>query len=80
MGQSGSLVFMHNFLRWRSLISAFSVEIFLGQVILVTSKLALQWLSYQAPGVKGLALELVCPVPVYCVTGPDGKVDLQLLS
>ena len=70
MGQS--LVFMHNFLRWRSLISAFSVEIFLGQVILVTSKLALQGLSCQAPGVKGLALELV--------TGPDGKVDLQLLS
>ena len=71
---------MHNFLRWRSLISAFSVEIFLGQVILVTSKLALQWLSCQAPGVRALALELVYPVPIYCVTGPDGKVNLQLLS
>ena len=47
---------------------------------LVTSKLALQWLSCQAPGVKGLALELVYPVPIYCVTGPEGKVDLQLLS
>ena len=62
------------------MISAFSVEISLGQVILVTSKLALQWLSCQAPGVKGLAPELVYPVPIYCVTGPDGKVDLQLLS
>ena len=37
-----------------------------GQVIPVTSKLALQWLPCQAPGVKGLVLGLVGPVSVYC--------------
>ena len=30
-----------------------------GRVISMTSKLALQWLPCQAPGVKGSALELV---------------------
>ena len=40
--------------------------IFSGVVIPVTSTLALQWLSCQAPGVIGSALELVGPVPVYC--------------
>ena len=39
---------------------------FRGRVIPVTSKLALQWLPCQAPGVKGSALGLVGPVSVYC--------------
>ena len=39
---------------------------FLGRVIPVTSKLALQWLPCQAPGVIGSALGLVGPVSVYC--------------
>ena len=39
---------------------------FLGPVIPVTSKLALQWLPCQAPGVIGLALGLVGPVSIYC--------------
>ena len=39
---------------------------FRGQVILVTSKLALQWLPCQAPGVIGSVLGLVGPVSVYC--------------
>ena len=39
---------------------------FRGRVIPVTSKLALQWLPCQAPGVIGSALELVGPVSVYC--------------
>ena len=42
--------------------------------------LVLQWLPCQAPGVIGSALGLVGPVSVYCVTGWDGKFDLQLLS
>ena len=37
-----------------------------GRVIPVTSKLALQWLPCQAPGVIGSALGLVGPVSVYC--------------
>ena len=37
-----------------------------GQVIPVTSKLALQWLPCQAPGVIGSVLGLVGPVSVYC--------------
>ena len=37
---------------------------FPGRVIPVTSKLALQWLPCQAPGVIGSALELVGPVSV----------------
>ena len=41
-------------------------EIFRGRVIPVTSKLALQWLPCQAPGVIGSALGLVGPVSVYC--------------
>ena len=41
-------------------------RIFLGQVIPVTSKLALQWLPCQAPGVIGSAQELVGLVSVYC--------------
>ena len=41
-------------------------ELFPGRVILVTSKLALQWLPCQAPGIIGLALGLVGPVLVYC--------------
>ena len=32
----------------------------------MTSKLALQWLPCQAPGVIGSVLGLVGPVPVYC--------------
>ena len=39
---------------------------FWGRVIPVTSKLALQWLPCQAPGVIGSALGLVGPVSVYC--------------
>ena len=39
---------------------------FRGRVIPVTSKLALQWLPCQAPGVIGPALGLVGPVSVYC--------------
>ena len=41
-------------------------EIFPGRVIPVTSKLALQWLPCQAPGIIGSALGLVGPVSVYC--------------
>ena len=41
-------------------------EFFRGRVIPVTSKLALQWLQCQAPGVTGSAQGLVCPVSVYC--------------
>ena len=37
-----------------------------GQVIPVTSKLALQWLPCQAPGVIGSVLELASPLSVYC--------------
>ena len=40
--------------------------VFRGRVIPVTSKLALQWLPCQAPGVIGSALGLVGPVSVYC--------------
>ena len=40
--------------------------IFLGRVIPVTSKLALQWLPCQEPGVIESVLGLVCPVSVYC--------------
>ena len=36
------------------------------RVIPVTSKLALQWLPCQAPGVIGSVLGLVVPVSVYC--------------
>ena len=39
---------------------------FQGRVIPVTSKLELQWLPCQAPGVIGLVLGLVGPVSVYC--------------
>ena len=39
---------------------------FRGRVTPVTSKLALQWLPCQAPGVLGSALGLVGPVSVYC--------------
>ena len=39
---------------------------FRGRVIPVTQKLALQWLSCQAPGVLKLALGLVGPVSLYC--------------
>ena len=39
---------------------------FWGQVKPVTSKLVLQWLLRQAPGVIGSALGLNGPVPVYC--------------
>ena len=39
---------------------------FRGRVIPVTSKLALQWLPCQAPGVIGSALGLVGTVSVYC--------------
>ena len=39
---------------------------FRGRVIPVTSKLALQWLPCQSPGVRGSVLGLVCPVSVCC--------------
>ena len=39
---------------------------FRGRVIPVTSKLALQWLPCQAPGVIRSMLGLVGPVSVYC--------------
>ena len=39
---------------------------FQGRVIPVTSKLALQWLTCQAPGVIGLVPGLVGPVSIYC--------------
>ena len=42
------------------------VGFFRGRVIPVTSKLALQWLPCQAPGVIGSVLGLVGPVSVYC--------------
>ena len=41
-------------------------DFFRGRVIPATSKLALQWLPCQAPGVIGSALGLVGPVSVYC--------------
>ena len=40
--------------------------IFPDRIIPVTSKLALQWLPCQAPGIIGSALGLVGPVSVYC--------------
>ena len=40
--------------------------IFRGRVIPVTSKLALQWLPCQAPGVVSSVMGLVGPVSVYC--------------
>ena len=40
-----------------------------GRVIPVISKLALQWLPCQAPGIIGSALGLVGPVSVYCDLG-----------
>ena len=40
--------------------------IFPGRVIPLTSKLALQWLPCQAPGVIGSALRLAGPASVYC--------------
>ena len=40
--------------------------IFQGRVMPVTSKLALQWLPCQAPGVIGSEPGLVGPVSVYC--------------
>ena len=43
-----------------------AVGFFRGRVIPVTSKLALQWLPCQVPGVIGSALGLVGPVSVYC--------------
>ena len=39
---------------------------FLGRVIPVTYKLALQWLPCQEPGIIGSALELVGRVSAYC--------------
>ena len=47
-------------------IPAFAVGIFPGRVMPVTSKLALQRILYQAPGVTRLALGLVGPLSVYC--------------
>ena len=41
-------------------------DFFRGRIIPVTSKLALQWLPCQGPGVIGSALGLVGPVSVYC--------------
>ena len=39
---------------------------FPGCFIPVTSKLVLQWLPCQVPGVIGSALGVVCPVSVFC--------------
>ena len=50
---------------------------FRGRVIPVTSKLALQWLPCQAPGVIGSVLGLVGPVSVI---GWGRTLDLQFLS
>ena len=41
-------------------------DFFRGRVIPVTSKLALQWLPCQTPGVIGSVLGLVGPVSIYC--------------
>ena len=41
-------------------------DFFRGQVIPVTSKLALQWLPCQVPDIIESALGLVGPVSVYC--------------
>ena len=41
-------------------------DFFRGRVIPVTSKLTLQWLPCQGPGVIGSVLGLVAPVSVYC--------------
>ena len=46
--------------------SRLSRVFFLCRVIPVTSKLALQWLPCQAPGIIGSTLVLVNPVSVYC--------------
>ena len=40
-------------------------DFFRGRVIPMNSKLALQWLLCQAPGVIGSVLELIGPVSVY---------------
>ena len=52
---------------------------FLGQVIPVTSKLALQWLPCQAPGIMVSGLGLVGPLSVYCdwVRQKVGSVTLS---
>ena len=50
----------------RGSIPACVVWCFPHRVIPVTSKLALRWLPFQAPGIIGSALGLVGPVPVYC--------------
>ena len=47
------------------LIPAFALDLFLGQVTPVTSKLALRWLPCQVPDVTGLVLVLVGLVSVY---------------
>ena len=41
-------------------------DFFRGRVIPVNSKVTLQWLPCQAPGVKGSVLGRVVPVSVYC--------------
>ena len=46
--------------------SLLATGFFLGRVISVTQKLALQWLPCRVLGGIGLALGLVGPVPVYC--------------
>ena len=46
--------------------SRFAPGFFRGRVIPATSKLALQWLACQAPGVIGSVLRLVGPVSAYC--------------
>ena len=49
-----------------SSIPTFPVDVFLGQVIPVTSKLGLQWLPCKAPGGIASALGLTGLVSVYC--------------
>ena len=53
-------------LRERKIRGSNCDEIFPGRVIPVTSKLALQWLSCQAPGIIGSVLGLVGQLSVYC--------------
>ena len=59
-----------------------AMGIFLGRAIPVTSKVALQWLPCQAPGVIRSVLELVGPVSVYCdwvrqKVGPAASISVQ---
>ena len=56
-----AFLFASDFKKWHS-----SDAIFPGPFIPVTSKLALQWLPCQSPGVVGSAPGLAGAVSVYC--------------